>query len=225
MKLVPVIEFAPYNFQSADRQSPGGDDVPQDWADYWRNSLADAGILDIEPYQFGSWLVEASKLTPEVLVKLLQKEEYAIDNRTKIDLEEIGVGALSGGYVLEVSATVHVMPQCCGDIGNIKDWEIASEWTNPEETILWIGHPWLEVRSIDERYIEIRRTSESDKSDEPEIITIDRNELKAAIIDTKKQLYKFKQMLLIALPNVFPHLLADSPSPTANEITELLIYG
>jgi hypothetical protein len=221
LKLIPVVEFEPSFFQLQEREMP---DEFHKWDNWWKDSIADSGITGLNPYPIGCWSTEITKLTPGIIEIFLNKI-YDINNAIKIDLEEIGMGSLRGGYVLEVSDTVRIKPECCGDLGAIKEWDAASDWTNAKEMTLWIGHPWLEVSSIDDRYLKIRRTAEYGEPEEPVIITVNRTELKAAIIDAKKQLDNFKQLLFIALPSIFPHLLNDSPSPTATEIAELLIYG
>lgn len=222
MKLIPVVEFEPFAFQTVERASPTnyGNKDPQSWDDYWRNSLADSGI-NIEPYKIGSWLVEVNKLTPEI-IEILLNTTYKVQDETATSLEEIG--SLSGGYILEVSKTVQITPQCCGSLEDVEDWEAASNWMNTEEMMLWIGHPWLMVSSISDRHIQIRRTAEYGKPDEPAKITIERRKLKQSIIVAREQLDIFKQVLLIALPRVFPHLLNDSSSPTADAIAEKLIF-
>lgn len=222
MQLIPVVEFEPFAFQAVERESPTDDDR-QSWDDYWHNSLADSGITDIDPYQRGSWFVEVDKLTPAIVEILLHKT-YKVCDRTATNLEEMISGSLSGGYVFEVSNTVQITPQCCGDLADIKGWETASNWMNAEEMMLWIGHPWLMVSSIDDRHLQIRRTSEYGEPEQPVLITIDRHEFKKAIIVAKEQLDIFNQVLVEALPNVFPHLLQDSPSPNAKAIAEKLIF-
>lgn len=225
MKLIPVVEFEPFAFQTVERESPidCSNDDPQSWDDYWRNSLADGGITNIEPYEMSSWFVEVSKLTPKI-VEILLNITYKVQDKTATSLEEMELGSLSGGYVLQVSKTVQITPQCCGGLEDIEDWETASNWMNTEEMMLWIGHPWLMVSSVDDRHLQIRRTAEYGQPKEPVLITIDRNELKKAIIVAREQLDIFKQVLLVALPNAFSHLLNDSPSPTADEIAERLIF-
>ncbi len=223
MKLIPVVEFEPFTFQTVEREHPTdyGIDNPQSWDDYWRNSLADSGIINIEPYRMRSWFIEASKLTPKI-VEILLNKTYKIHDKTATSLEEIG--SLSGGYVLEVSKTVQITPQCCGSLEDIEEWETASDWNNTKEMMLWIGHPWLMVSSVSDRHLQIRRTAEYGKPDEPVLITIDRHKLKKAIIVAREQLDIFKQVLLVALPKAFPHLLNDFSSPTADKIAEKLIF-
>lgn len=215
MRLIPVIEFEPYRFQSAEREIP---DNGESWNEYWRDSLADSGIVDIEPYGGGGWMIETHKLTVEILEILLNKTCKASDE-AGVNLDEMI--SLSGGYVLEVAETVF-RPQCCGCLEDIESWETASAWVDAEEMTLWIGHPWLLVSSVDDRYLQIKRTAEYGEPEEPVVTIVDRYELKKAIIVAKEQLDLFRQVVLAVLPNVFPHLLRDSPSPTAQEIAARL---
>jgi hypothetical protein len=213
LKLTPVIEFEPGFFQSEDRESPSNNATPQDWADYWKNSLADSSIIDIHPYEECSWFVEVSQLTPEILEILLNK-------RYRSSLESNKFYSLSGGYMLESEATLLASPHCCGSIKDIREWEEASKWTNIDEMYLWIGHPQLMVSSIDPLNLRIRETYEYNEPEEPKIFTVDRNRLKKAIMDAKKQLDDFNKVLSITISKAYPHL-AD----TAIEVAEHLIYS
>jgi hypothetical protein len=125
-----------------------------------------------------------------------------------------------GGYVLEEETRFLATPHCCGSIRDIREWEEASNWTNTDEMYLWIGHPQLMVSSIDLQNLRIRETYEYNEPEEPEIFTVNRNQLKTAIIDAKQQLDNFKKVLAISVAKVCPHL-ADN----AIEVSEHLIYS
>jgi hypothetical protein len=215
LKLIPVVEFEPGFFKSDDREHPivSNNDTPQDWADYWENSLADSGIIGIYPYWECSFFVEVSQLTPAI-VKILLEKRY--DN----SVESNEFYSLSGGYVLEAGTTFLSTPNCCGSIRDIREWEDASNWTNTDEMYLWIGHPQLMVSSIDSQHLKITETYEYERSEDPETFTVDRNELKAAIIEANNQLHEFKQILSIAVAKISPHL-----AENAIEIAEQLIYA
>jgi hypothetical protein len=62
LKLIPVIEFEPGFFKADDRENPifANNDTSQDWAEYWKNSLADSGILGIDPYWECSFILSSS---------------------------------------------------------------------------------------------------------------------------------------------------------------------
>jgi hypothetical protein len=215
LKLIPVVEFEPGFFKSDERENPifSNNDTPQDWAEYWKNSLADSGILGIDPYWECSWFVEVSQLTPEI-VKILLEKRY--DN----SVESNEFYSLSGGYVLEEGTILLSTPHCCGSIRDIREWQDASNWTNTDEMYLWIGHPQLMVSSIDSQHLKITETYEYNRPEEPETFTVDRTELKAAIIDAKKQLDDFKKVLSIAVVKFSPHV-----AENAIEIAEQLIYA
>jgi hypothetical protein len=60
------------------------------------------------------------------------------------------VMGVDGGYIIEVSEAVTITHRCCSDLGNIEEWDKAANWIESVETMLWIGHPWLLVSSIDQ---------------------------------------------------------------------------
>jgi hypothetical protein len=215
LKLIPVVEFEPGFFKSDDRDNPivSNNDTFEDWSEYWKNSLADSGIMNITPFQEGSWFVEVSQLTPEIVEILLNK-------RYRSSVKSSKFYSLVGGYVLEEETSLLSTPSCCGSLIDIKDWERASDWTDKDETMIWIGHPWLMVGSIDFQHLQIRETYEYNEPEEPVIFTVDRSQLKTAIIDANKQLNDFKKVLAITVAKVCPHL-ADN----AIEVAEHLIYS
>jgi hypothetical protein len=215
LKLIPVVEFEPTFFQVNEHEMPDGfgDEYSQSSDYYWKNSLADSGIRGIDPYWKGSWFVEISQLTPEVVEILLNK-------RYEYGRESSEFSALAGGYMLEMETTLLAIPQCCGSLIDIKNWEYASDWIDKDETMLWIGHPWLMVSSIDSQHLQITEIYEYNRPQKSETFTVDRNELKAAIINTKKQLDSFKQVLSIAIVKVSPHF-----AENAIEIADRLIYA
>lgn len=130
MKLIPVVEFEPFQFETPGRQRPGdtqNEPNAEDWDKYWRDSLADSGITNIDPYAMSSWFIEVGKLTSEIVEILLGKTyKEGIENTT--DAEEMNFSSFPGGYVLEVSETVQIFPECCGYLADIHNWEEASNW-------------------------------------------------------------------------------------------------
>jgi hypothetical protein len=165
MKLIPVLAIDPQYF-------------------------ADVGIVGVDLYRSGCWLVEVSKFTPEMASILLSKES-GIDDCKLSQFDR--VMGLDGGYILAVSKTVEILPRCCSDLGNIEEWDRAANWLDSAEMMLWIGHPWLLVSSIDSQHILIR--DGEDQCVDPIEMVIDRNELKAAVMDARQQLDIFRQIL------------------------------
>jgi hypothetical protein len=78
--------------------------------------------------------------------------------------------------------------------------------------MLWIGHPWLMV-SANDKQLQIRRTAEYGEPEEPVTIVVERDALKAAIVDAENLLENFHQVLL--------EILLQFPA----EIVKQLIHG
>jgi hypothetical protein len=214
MQLIPVISFEPSSFQTQQRELPPGlvDEYPFEWYHYWKNSLADSGITDIEPCYPDSWLVEINKLTTSNLEILLVKQHQIDQDWLKTDADN--VGSFSGGYIFSCE-TAHILPECCGSLMDIAHWEMASQWIDTTtETLLWIGHPYLMVKAIDDQFLQI---SDEDDSE----YQINRHELKLAIAETRQQLANFQEILLPAVSTSYPQL----SSAATLRVTQCLIYG
>ena len=131
-------------------------------------------------------------MNPEI-VGILLDQESEMDYGTMTEYHRMM--ELEGGYILEVSNSVEILPRCCSDLGTIGGWEEASNWINSEEMLLWVGHPSLLVSAVDSQYLLIKEEDIHLAIDPVELI-IDRNELKSAIIDTRKQLDDFSKMII-----------------------------
>ncbi|MCF6406821.1 hypothetical protein L3C95_28240 [Chitinophaga filiformis] len=98
------------------------------------------------------------------------------------DFEE-QVGIISGGIVLEENHRIYIEPTCCGDIGNIVEWEdihtkLPGEWNQ-----LWIGHPWIYYRT-DQQVIEFSGYSESTREElknTPLLISVSQQDLQGEL--------------------------------------------
>lgn len=74
----------------------------------------------------------------EVLRRLVSPETLASpDDHT----------ALSGGCAVVSAESVLVEPTCCGDLKGWHEWKSAAANRESAWRMLWIGHPWLSVRS------------------------------------------------------------------------------
>ncbi|MCU0537897.1 MAG: hypothetical protein MUD14_28765 [Hydrococcus sp. Prado102] len=172
----------------------------------------------MKPYKKGSWLVATEELIyhDRALEILLDKRLSQIDFDSTKDLAE-QLNALPGGYILEITKTIQVYPQCCGGLENIIEWKEASKYLKNEETTLWIGHPWLMVSAIDEEHLRLRRTAEYNEPEELVILELKRSNLRSAIVDAEKKLSEFQQVLLLILKKIVPN--------QAEEAVQLLVYG
>ena len=222
--LIPVMEVEPSHFQRVNRESPNvtARANPEAWDEYWFGSLADSGIRDLKPYEPGSWLVPLAGIEPnESMVQLMRAEieamEYHLSNLRKDD-----IGSIGGGYALEVDGTAAVYPQCCGALDNISEWERFSLSDNTEEEMLWIGHPWLMVKSISSTLLEIRKTAEYGEPEEPVVIRLSKAGLQAAVETARDELSEFCLTLRKVLPRAFSVPLSQE---VLDMMTTIMVYG
>src|SRR5262245_6743455 len=64
VRLVPVLELEPGRFARTERQWPSrpSREAPHEWDRYWRDCLADAGVVALTPLRPGSWHVPTRAL-------------------------------------------------------------------------------------------------------------------------------------------------------------------
>ncbi len=61
--LIPVIELVPAQYQQHPLDGPK-DRSPEAWLQYWKASLAQAGITELDPLFSGSWDVPIAGILP-----------------------------------------------------------------------------------------------------------------------------------------------------------------
>lgn len=218
MNLLPVVEFEPACYQTQHHEIPeyGACDA---WVAYWKNSLADSGIIGLEPYADGSWFVETERLLSNLEAIEIMLKIKVNGYLKEFDDEELrdNLSSLCGGYILEVNEHLKIYPQCCGRLEDIHEWKQACDWISPQEMTLWIGHPWLMVSSINTELLQFRRTSEYKEPPEPVIFNIKRYDLRLAVVSAEKKLLRFQQVMLPILEKLLPIY--------AKDIVNVLIYG
>ena len=68
---------------------------------------------------------------------------------------------LCGGIVIQRDDEILVSPSCCGDLSDIYNWEDIKSNNSNEWTKIWIGHPWIFYKKI-ENQVQISDYSEND---------------------------------------------------------------
>lgn len=198
IELIPVVELEPGQFRTQDRQMPDGSsrDVPGEWDAYWSGSLVDSGITGLKPIRPGSWHVLARDLARspslhrflEVITRDPEDSGAMPDHATQ--------SALAGGFALRCGDEWLIYPTCCSDLGNITDWKKAANYRGAEWQMLWIGHPWLSIRSEDQMLV----LSEPHESDSPSgFWKLDTGVLLKAVDNATAQLQDFAFYLEEAL--------------------------
>ncbi len=198
IELIPVVELEPGRFSTRTRQLPEGSsrDVPSEWDAYWSASLADSDITGLRPIYPGSWHVLAEDLarSPSLARFLEVITRDSEDPATMPDHEY--QSALEGGFVLRSGDEWLIYPACCSDLGDITNWKEAACYRGAGWQMLWIGHPWLSIRSEGGMLV----LSEPHESDSPRgLWRLEPDVLLRAVDDARTQLQGFASRLEEAL--------------------------
>ena len=184
---MPVVELEPGDYQAPDRSLPPEQvDSREAWGAYWRDSLADSGIVGIDPLEPNTWNVALDQLSTEHL-RTICKVEFP-DLAPGPDLED-GLQALAGGFALVQNGVVRMTPGCCCGLAEFDDWQRLTA-TPPEDwEMLWIGHPWVSVRRRDAR-MEFSQFHEGEKELEAQF-SVDLEDLVLAVAQVPEALAAF----------------------------------
>jgi hypothetical protein len=197
--LLPVVELARSRFATQNRPFPSGKEKEgwDEWYCYWRDALADSGILGLRPIRSGSWHVPTKEFTDPatlrtVLATILREDEVDLG----CDPDSIAV--FDGGLALrDGEGEVLVEPTCCSDLTNISDWRAAAGHRNSDWRMVWIGHPWLSVR-FDEPWLVLSQPHESDSPQEGWVFLPE--QLECALASADAELDSFAHRLAVVLP-------------------------
>lgn len=141
LKLLNTIELSPYKYSKTNYETPKGSisELPNEWNEFWKRCLTDKNLGNLCAIRKGSYLVDIETINNYEL------EEILINELNEVDLDdyEEQVSRMSGGIVVKVDNISIIEPTCCGDIGNIMEWESIFDETSISWKQLWIGHPWL----------------------------------------------------------------------------------
>ena len=151
IRLEPVLELEPGRYSTTERKSPEkyGDEAPEEWEKYWRESLSDSGLGHLANLRPGSWQVPVRLLLEEAPLEKIMSVELRPyeDQGESLSVEWDPV--LKGGIALLAGERPVIQAQCCGDLGNHVYWAAAARHTDACWTRYWIGHPQLPVRFAD----------------------------------------------------------------------------
>lgn len=144
MKLIITIEINPYDFAKNEYESPmvSMEENLDAWNTFWLKSITDSRLQNLEAIQKGSYLVDTTTIDVAEWETILQQHLEEIE----WDWYEDQISRLSGGIAMLLDDHFMIVPECCGDIGMINDWEMIPENASPNWTQLWIGHPWIYYR-------------------------------------------------------------------------------
>lgn len=202
MELINTIEISPYDYANSDYKYPVGNskDYPEEWEKFWHRCLADKNLENLKAIKTGSYLVDITSIQNEEL-------EVIVKNELKdIELEDYKdqVGSLCGGIVLKINQEFLIEPTCCGDIGNIWEWEKMLKEKAESWRQLWIGHPWIFYRKVKEKieFSDYYEANIEDLINVQPILEIQVEELKSKLKTVKNQQIEFENKISVILKNL-----------------------
>ena len=147
VRLEPVLELEPSRYHQRERTGPqkSSKEAPDEWERYWRDSLADSGLVGLVNLRKGSWQVPVRTLDCEDVLGTIMRIELKVQEPLSLDNSPV----LCGGLALVEGERPVVEPQCCGDLANIANWDEVARHSDSSWNRYWIGHPHLPVRLID----------------------------------------------------------------------------
>ncbi|UFH33395.1 hypothetical protein LNP04_06655 [Chryseobacterium sp. C-71] len=213
IKLINTIEVSPLKYSKEEYELPEASDYPDadDWYRKWEEVISklDLGFHTIKK---DSYLVDIENIDEENLQMIVET------NLQEIDLEKFGdeVPIFDGGIVLKGNDKILIEPSCCGDIGNIYEWQGILDNKTSDWTDLWIGHPWIFYRKQNGR---VQFSDYSDLNlkefiDIKPIFEIDESELKIELEKVKQHQIKFKHRIT--------EILKKMKMDNAEKISELM---
>lgn len=130
--LIPVIEIEYYSDKIASPTVSGYYDYPNEWSEYNRLSLIEAGYTDsLVTYLKGSSFYKLEDISEINLLHHLRRELEECE-----DIEELC--KFSGGYVLNIDGVDILFPQCCSALADIESWQLL---ITGDTNGFWQGHP------------------------------------------------------------------------------------
>ena len=186
MELINTIEINPYDYSNKEYEYPNVSlsEFSNEWNEFWLKCISDKNLGNLKAIKKGSYLVDIEIINENELEEILKKELKDVELE---DFEE-QVGRLCGGIVVSENNMPLIEPTCCGDIGNIKEWESIFEKESKNWTQLWIGHPWIFYKK-DNKIIEFSNYTDSNLEDFKDIITV----IELSEIEVKTELKKIRK--------------------------------
>ncbi|WP_437914454.1 hypothetical protein WME73_00880 [Sorangium sp. So ce302] len=190
---MPVVELAPGAYGSA-LQPTTSPWTAEESETYWRACLRAGGVVGVDPVVPGSWLVALDALNSADLLHRVLQVHFA--DGVPADLDEIG--PFYGGLALVDDGENLVLPTCCGDLGDLDNWHIATEQRTDSPEMLWIGHPWLTVW-YQAPMLHIREETEYNLPAHPREFAMNPEALQSAVRQATRELDLFCERVVVSL--------------------------
>ncbi|NLR64335.1 hypothetical protein HGH92_08460 [Chitinophaga varians] len=201
MHLINTIEINPFDFcrQEYDYSGSNPKDLDERYQ-FWKKCISDSGLGRLEAISKDSYLVDIQTINDDELAVILTAELKEVD----LSHAEEQVGTICGGPALHNNDGIYITPSCCGDIGNIREWESISEKASHVWHQLWIGHPWVYFRKGN-GFIEFSGYTESNLEDLKDIqilVKVDEQALFAELKKLREQQEEFQRRIQKVLDKI-----------------------
>lgn len=198
MKLINTIEVAAYDYAKEEYEYPTTSELaPPERNKFWLKCISDSNLGGLKSLYDGSYFVDIDTLKIEELSEILKKE------LKDIDIEDFAeqVGQLCGGVAVELNGEIVIEPSCCGDLGNLSGWENIFNSETGVWQQLWIGHPWIFYRRINNNveFSEYTDLNLEDFKDIKAVHTVPETELAEEVKRIRKVQYDFADKIYQAL--------------------------
>ncbi|MDV7698992.1 hypothetical protein N6B72_18895 [Chryseobacterium soli] len=191
IQLFNVIEISPLKYSKEEYGLPEVSDLPnpEEWYKQWIKAVSTID-LDFHTIDGESYFVDIETIDDRNLKIILEVDLQGID----LDDFKDQIMPFDGGIVLKENDKILIKPTCCGDIGNIKEWQRILENESKEWSDLWIGHPFVFYKK-DNGKIQFSDYSDLNLNeflDIKPIFEIDESNLRIEFEKVKQQQIKFK---------------------------------
>jgi len=199
LELINTIEISPYDFANSEYEYPNGSsaELPNEWDKFWKKCLADKNLENLNSIRKGSYLVDINSIKKLELKEILKSELKEVE----LDDFEEQIGKIYGGIVMKTKDKFPIEPTCCGDIGNLYEWEEIFESANADWKQLWIGHPWIFYRKANNEieFSDYYEANIDEIKNIKSILKIPINDLKNKLEIAKNEQINFERKIQIAL--------------------------
>ncbi|MEV4114972.1 hypothetical protein [Nonomuraea sp. NPDC049695] len=191
VRLVPVIDVLSglvYDL-TEDYPAPPADESL--WDAYWSERIAAAGLP--KPMPGNARLIPLSGFLDEEHLTLLVRstlQRSPGDDAGADDFED--VGCVAGGYLLMAAGRPLVAPGCCSDLTDLASWREAARHREGSPSMVWIGHPWLNVTADGDKLL---LTGPTEHDPGPELAWITRRALDSAVRQAAAEVRYFARPL------------------------------
>jgi hypothetical protein len=217
IELIPVIEFSNYD---EDLEMPSGSSLefPDEWENYNICANLKAGFSEsFRAYFKSSFFYRITEISDADLLKIIHREieiQQTEENRGIDDL----VCCMEGGYILKINNVDTYFPQCCARLKHIIEWEdLVSDEGN---SCFYTGHPSPKVEIQQNKIIfDFLHSIPPESYAYPVLedqIEVDKESLKTAVDNAKKELQYFSQQLI---------RINKKENLNIPEIDKIFIYG